>query len=96
MTATTTPATIVSADWEKLPNPEVRRVEMCCARKWVEARDAGLIALAGRDLKAYQRSRHDEQEWFAAMLVVNRVILGIEPTRGETFLDDGLKAEGSR
>jgi hypothetical protein len=71
----------------------LKRVEMWCARHWCEARDAGLVALASGDLKAYQRQRHDEQEWFAAMLVVNRLTLGIEPLRGERFLDARLEVD---
>jgi hypothetical protein len=50
---------------------------MWCARHWVEAREAGMAALAMDDSKTYRRHRQEEYEWFGALLVVNRVILGI-------------------
>lgn len=81
----------MSGIWEDLPNPTFRRMEMWCARLWIEARNAGLAALAAGDAREYQQQRHEEQEWFAALLVVNRLSLGIEPLRGETFLDTDLK-----
>lgn len=78
----------MSAIWEEgHEKPSLRRVEMWCARSWAEAKDAGLAALAEGDAREYQRQRHDEQEWFAALLVVNRLSLGIEPLRGESFLE---------
>jgi len=62
-------------------------VAMWCARQWAESRAAGLAALAEGDSQKYRRARHDEEEWFAAMLLVNRVQLGIEPLRGDSFMD---------
>jgi hypothetical protein len=83
----------MSAIWEEnLPKPTLKRAEMWCARHWIEARDAGLAALATGDGRLYRRLRHDEQDWFAAMLVVNRILLDIEPLRGEKFME----AAGSR
>ena len=79
----------MSAAWEDRPNPTLRRVEMWCARNWVEAQNAGLAALAGGDSAAYAVWRQDEREWMNAMLIVNRISLGIEPMAGEFFTADG-------
>ena len=78
----------MNAVWEDRPNPRLVRVEMWCARFWVESRDAGLVALAAGDGKAYRRCRRDEQEWFAALLVVNRLSLEIEPMHGKGFVNE--------
>lgn len=66
----------------------LKRVEMWCARHWIEARTAGLAALAEGNSALYCELRSEENDWFGAMLAVNRLFLGIEPLRGETFLDD--------
>ena len=67
-------------------NRLLARVEMWCAREWITAREAGLAALAAGNVSLYAARRQDENEWFDALLVVNRLNLGIEPLRGETFL----------
>jgi hypothetical protein len=70
----------------------LRRVEMWCARNWYESQNAALEALAASDSAAYARLRQDEGDWMNALLIVNRVSLGIEPLAGETFME----AKGSR
>jgi len=62
--------------------PTLWRVEMWCGRRWIESRDGGLAALAVGDLKLYQAFRADEQDWFHALLLVNK--LYIETTKAET------------
>jgi hypothetical protein len=64
------------------------RVEMWCARFWIESRNATIEALACGDAAAFHKCRADAREWMEALLVVNRLSLGIEPQRGETFLDE--------
>lgn len=64
----------------------LRRVEMWCAREWITARESSMAALAAGDGKTYRAHQQDEGEWFAALLVVNRLNLGIEPLEGKTFL----------
>lgn len=67
-------------------NALLLRVQMWCARRWSESRDAALVLLAGHDAPGYLDSRANEAEWFAALLVVNRISLGIEPNEGRTFV----------
>lgn len=76
--------------WVIKPNGEeiLKRVEIHCARNWMEARQDGMAALAANNSARYIILRHEEQEWFSAMLVVNRLILGIEPLVGATFLPE--------
>lgn len=76
----------MSAAWEDRPNPTLRRVEMWCARWWCESQNSALAALADGDSAAYVVWRQDEREWMNALLIVNRISLGIEPMAGETFM----------
>ncbi len=62
------------------------RVEMWCARNWMEAKYKAKSAdLAGAEA-AYLAHSIDERDWFAALLVVNRINLGLEPMEGKTFM----------
>lgn len=60
----------------------LRRVEMWCARNWVEAKSSAAIAAERCDVYDHLRFRQDEREWLDALLVVNRIALGIEPLSG--------------
>jgi hypothetical protein len=69
------------------PDELMKRVTMWCARNWAESLEAATYALAAQDHAEHRRQRQDADEWMHALVVVNRIWLGIEPQDGARFLE---------
>jgi hypothetical protein len=69
------------------PDELMKRTAMWCARQWAESLNAAVSALARQDHAAHRRLRADADEWMHALVVLNRIWLGIEPQDGTKFLE---------
>jgi hypothetical protein len=68
------------------PDELMKRITMWCARRWAESLNAAVGALARQDPAAHAAHRQDADEWMQALVIVNRIPLGIEPQCGKKFV----------
>jgi hypothetical protein len=74
------------------PDELMKRTTMWCARRWAESLNEAVAALARKDHAAHRALRADADEWMQALVIVNRVALGVEPHHGACFLDGEKRA----
>jgi len=49
---------------------KLERVEMWCARSYIEAREGALVALAAGELIKYRTLRQDQEYWRGAVVAI--------------------------
>lgn len=60
---------------------KLARIEMWCARSWFDAKEAAVRELVKGNVSEHTRHMQDAEDWFAALLIVNRLVIEMENRR---------------